>query len=71
MDVEGILAFMKRNFLRHYEGNKAPFGIYLHAAWFQVRPNAIQAYSLFLDYLQSLSDVYIVRTERGTPKLFL
>lgn len=49
---------MKRNFLRHYNGNRAPFGVYLHASWFY--GNNFEAYVKFLDYLQGMEDVYLV-----------
>ncbi|KRT81890.1 hypothetical protein AMK59_5681 [Oryctes borbonicus] len=64
-DTNGILEFMKSNFLRHYNNNRAPFGFYVHAAWFLRNPNNFEAYLLFLDYLQSLSDVYIVSVQRA------
>ncbi|XP_017460944.1 PREDICTED: uncharacterized protein LOC108354261 [Rhagoletis zephyria] len=34
-DVDALFQWMLENFKRHYEGNHAPFGMYLHAAWFQ------------------------------------
>jgi hypothetical protein len=33
MDYENIADNMQQNFERHYTGNRAPFGIYLHAPW--------------------------------------
>lgn len=34
-NVDALFEWMLENFNRHYEGNRAPFGMYLHAAWFQ------------------------------------
>lgn len=51
---------MKTNFDRHYRGNRAPFGVYIHAAWFQVRDSHLPAYKRLVDYMNSLPDVYLV-----------
>ena len=52
---------MRSNFLRHYQSNKAPFGVYLQAnAWFQAASYNFAAYLQFLDYIGTLDDVYIV-----------
>lgn len=59
-DVEGLTNFIIDNFKRHYYSNRAPFGFYVHAAWFVSHENAFEAYLLFLDYLQTLPDVMIV-----------
>ena len=48
------------NFNRSYLSNKAPTGFHVHAAWFMGEEERIAAYGLFLDYLQTLPDVYIV-----------
>ncbi|XP_071446370.1 chitin deacetylase 7-like [Hetaerina americana] len=59
-NADDILQFMKDNFHRHYDGNKAPFPFFLHAAWFSALPDRFDAYNKFLDYLATLPDVYIV-----------
>ncbi|KAK9739759.1 hypothetical protein QE152_g8712 [Popillia japonica] len=64
-ETDEILEFIKTNFHRHYDSNKAPFGFYMHAAWFQSNPNNYEAYLQFLDYLESLNDVYIVSIQRA------
>merc|ERR1712115_610441 len=38
------------NFIRHYEQNRAPLGLYLHAAWFAKLPEMMDA---FLAWMQS------------------
>lgn len=48
---------LKTNFDRHYTSNRAPFGVYTHAAWFQVNAVNFQGYLQFLDYLATLPDV--------------
>lgn len=50
---------MINNFKQHYNSNRAPFGFYVHAAWFLSQENAFEAYLNFLDYLQDLDDVII------------
>lgn len=59
-EVDELFEWFKTNFNRTYTNNKAPFGFFVHAAWFQKIPNGLEAYIKFIDYLQSLEDVYIV-----------
>uniref|UniRef100_A0A1A9ZI54 NodB homology domain-containing protein n=1 Tax=Glossina pallidipes TaxID=7398 RepID=A0A1A9ZI54_GLOPL len=59
-DVDALFEWIKKNFLRHYEGNRAPFGMYLHAAWFSRGNNYLKAFRKFLEYANSLHDVYLV-----------
>lgn len=59
-DVDGVYSFILDNFNRHYNGSRAPFGFYVHAAWFDKNPNNFAAYKKFVDYLGNLTDVYIV-----------
>lgn len=44
--VQGIFQMMVRNFIRHYYGNRAPFGLYLHAAWFEKGDHNLEAFKL-------------------------
>lgn len=55
-----LFEYFKQNFEQTYLTNKAPFGFYVHAAWFDVSPVHFEAYKMFLDYLQNLPDVYMV-----------
>ena len=48
-DVESIQRMLTRNFLNHYSGNKAPFPMFYHAAWFRARPHREEALVKFLD----------------------
>ena len=52
--------FFRDNFNAHYYGNRSPFGIYSHSAWFFQGPERSSAYSAFLNELATMSDVYIV-----------
>ena len=48
-------------YCRHYEQNRAPLGLYLHAAWFVKSPEMMDALLFWLDeVLRSYDDVYIV-----------
>lgn len=59
-NVNDLLEFMIGNFNRSYHTNKAPFGFYVHAAWFYTSPIHFETYVKFIDYLQRLDDVYFV-----------
>ncbi|XP_046391271.1 chitin deacetylase 7-like [Ischnura elegans] len=59
-DPVELFAFIKQNFHRHYDSNRAPFPFFIHAAWFAALPMRFDVYVQFLDYLESLPDVYIV-----------
>lgn len=48
------------NFNQNYLTNKAPFGFFVHSAWFMVGQNHFAAFLKFIDYLQGLPDVYLV-----------
>jgi len=62
-----------KNFNDHYTGvtaNKAPFGIFTHAAWLNgTDDEGIEerraGYARFLDYLATKEDVYIVSISRA------
>lgn len=53
------------NFNQTYLTNKAPFGFYVHAAWFDANESHFKAYLKFVDYLQTLEDVYLVLRWKG------
>lgn len=61
----GTYEYLRRNFDASYNSNKAPVGIYLHAAWFLGYPHTLTGYLQFLDYLRTLPDVYIVSVSKG------
>jgi hypothetical protein len=64
-DASSAFNFLKSNFLNSYNTNRAPFGIYLHSAWFQSSPWNLEGYTQFVDYVLQLQDVYIVSVSQG------
>jgi hypothetical protein len=48
-DAEQFYNALSINFQRHYETNRAPLGIYMHAAWFIGRPEMFEALMLWID----------------------
>ncbi|XP_039957672.1 chitin deacetylase 7 [Bactrocera neohumeralis] len=58
-EVDTLFEWMVDNFKRHYDGNRAPFGMYLHAAWFQRGRHYFEAFRKFLLYVNTLPDVYL------------
>ena len=60
-DADALSQWFIDNFNIQYNGNRAPFGFYVHAAYFNVNPLRLDAYKKFVDYLQGLDDVFLVR----------
>ncbi|CAL1542753.1 unnamed protein product, partial [Lymnaea stagnalis] len=58
-DAEETLEYLKSNFRRFYGSNRAPFGIFVHARWFNTEHN-LEGLDRFIDYMLTLDDVYIV-----------
>ncbi|KAH9508042.1 hypothetical protein Btru_052686 [Bulinus truncatus] len=58
-DAEETLEYLKSNFRRFYNFNRAPFGIFIHARWFHTEHN-LDGLDRFIDYLLTIDDVYIV-----------
>ncbi|KAG0354263.1 hypothetical protein BGZ54_001734, partial [Gamsiella multidivaricata] len=56
-----ITGLLHKNFDRHYQGNRAPFGIYLHPVHVG---NATQLYNDFFTYARSLPDVWFVTNQQ-------
>lgn len=52
--------FLMENFNYHYNGNRSPFGIYSHSAWFIGWQWRVNAMNRFLDIIAKLYNVYIV-----------
>lgn len=53
--------FLNHNFDRHYEQNRAPLGLYFHAAWLKNNPEFLDAFLYWIDeILQSHNDVFFV-----------
>ncbi|XP_017078809.1 chitin deacetylase 8 [Drosophila eugracilis] len=63
-DVDELFDWMLENFNRHYEGSRAPFGMYLHAAWFSRGNNYFGAFKKFINHLNTYTDVYFTGISR-------
>jgi peptidoglycan/xylan/chitin deacetylase (PgdA/CDA1 family) len=66
---QAMYDLLLKNFNDQYNGNRAPYGIYTHAAYF-IGDSADAAqrrdgYAMFLDYLATLKDVYIVSVSQA------
>ncbi|XP_037966996.2 chitin deacetylase 7-like [Plutella xylostella] len=59
-DEDAWVEFYIRNFERHYNGNRAPFGYYIHEAHFTSHPASKTALARFLDTVTQLYDVFVV-----------
>ncbi|CAG7820406.1 unnamed protein product [Allacma fusca] len=57
--------FLFKNFLNHYGDNRAPFGVYAHATWFESNPSILEGYCRFVDKILKLGDVYVVSAKKG------
>lgn len=64
-DEELMFQWMKTNFDRHYKGNRAPFGVFIHAAWFLIRESHWPAYKRLVEYMNSKPDVYLVSVSQA------
>ena len=58
-DENGVFDMIMKNFNRHYQSNRAPFGLYYHSAWFNTRHH-LQGFLKFIDEVLKLNDVYFV-----------
>ena len=62
---EDTLKYMWNNFNRHYKGNRAPFGIFLHPVWFDRGEHRFPAMVDFIDGLLKTPNVYIVTVNQA------
>ncbi|XP_070065357.1 mucin-2 isoform X8 [Drosophila virilis] len=58
-DSEGVTKMIMKNFERHYTTNRAPFGLFYHAAWF-TQPHHKEGFIKFLDAINAMQDVWII-----------
>jgi len=63
--ADEALDFLRSNFDVHYQSNRAPFGVHLHAAWFLEKSTNLDGYLKFVDELVAMDDVYIVTVSQG------
>ena len=55
-----------KNFDRAYNGNtRAPFGLYMHAAWFFGQDYHYQGYKKAIEHMLSFNDTWIVPISAG------
>lgn len=58
-DADGVQKMLMKNFDRHFTSNRAPFGLFYHAAWF-TQPHHKEGFIKFLDNIVSMPEVWIV-----------
>ncbi|CAB3239718.1 unnamed protein product [Arctia plantaginis] len=58
-EPENVYKMILKNFDRHYTTNRAPFGLFYHAAWF-TQPHHKEGFIMFLDFINQMPDVWIV-----------
>ena len=64
--ADDVYQMLKKNFDRAYEGHtRAPFGLYVHAAWFFGYDWRYIGYKMFLEEITQLDDVWIVPIKAG------
>ncbi|XP_038218118.1 chitin deacetylase 8 [Zerene cesonia] len=61
-DEDGWFRFIIDNFERHYGGNRAPFGFFIHEGTVRTQPGLRRALIRFMDMINSMSDVFMVNT---------
>ncbi|XP_046650614.1 chitin deacetylase 1-like [Daphnia pulicaria] len=59
MDENDVLAWLKEDFARYYDGNRAPYLMSFHTSWFQQK-SLVRGLQLFMDYLTLTPDVWFV-----------
>jgi len=62
-DAEGVTRVFTRNFVNFYTKSKAPFPIFIHAAWFINNEQRQKGFFDFVDSILQLPDVYFVTSQ--------
>jgi len=58
---DNLYNVLTHNFIRHYEQNRAPLGLYMHAAWLTRSPEMFDVLEYWIDeILATYNDVYFV-----------
>ncbi|XP_046425141.1 uncharacterized protein LOC124182233 isoform X2 [Neodiprion fabricii] len=57
--ADGVYKMLIKNFERHYTTNRAPFGLFYHAAWF-TQAHHKEGFISFLDTIVAMDDVWLV-----------
>ncbi|XP_069128991.1 chitin deacetylase 8-like [Argopecten irradians] len=55
--------YIMDNFYRHYNGNRSPFGLHIHAAWFETK-HLRDGMNRAIHSMNELEDVYIVNIKQ-------
>jgi len=58
-EADGVFKMLMKNFDRHYSTNRAPFGLFYHAAWF-TQPHHKEGFIQFLDTINQMKDVFLI-----------
>ncbi|XP_043470711.1 uncharacterized protein LOC122503970 isoform X2 [Leptopilina heterotoma] len=56
---DGVYKMLIKNFERHYTTNRAPFGLFYHAAWF-TQAHHKEGFLSFLDTIVAMDDVWVI-----------
>ncbi|KAJ8708749.1 hypothetical protein PYW08_010131 [Mythimna loreyi] len=59
-DEDAWYEFIVTNFERHYLGNRAPFGFFVHEAFLSAWPAVTRAFVRFMDLVNNLPDAFMV-----------
>ncbi|XP_063608497.1 chitin deacetylase 1-like isoform X1 [Penaeus indicus] len=60
-EPEQFYNFLQNNFNRHYQSNRAPFGLFFHSAFLKNNPDILDTFLYWLDEtLKNQKDVYFV-----------
>lgn len=58
-NADDVYKLLFQNFARHYNSNRAPIGLFYHAAWF-TQPHNREGFERFVDTVLSQDDVWFV-----------
>ncbi|KAL0810874.1 hypothetical protein ABMA28_010178 [Loxostege sticticalis] len=59
-DEDAWFRFIVTNFERHYLGNRAPFGFFIHEWYLRTNPAVMRATVRFMDMINNMHDVFMV-----------
>ncbi|CAG5106796.1 Similar to CDA8: Chitin deacetylase 8 (Bombyx mori) [Cotesia congregata] len=62
--ADGVYKMLIKNFERHYTTNRAPFGLFYHAAWF-TQPHHKEGFISFLDTIVAMDDVWVITNTKA------
>ena len=55
-------SLLRENFIAHYDGNRAPFGVFIHPSWLLDDPSRISILESFFDWAATHENVWFVTT---------